>query len=65
MTNEINGNNKVYTCPMHPEVQSDQPGTCPKCGMELVEHDKHKKAKNRKSGFKSASGTRLSHHSNN
>ncbi|MDY0042379.1 MAG: heavy metal translocating P-type ATPase [Desulforhabdus sp.] len=24
-----------YTCPMHPEVQSDQPGDCPKCGMAL------------------------------
>lgn len=26
----------TYTCPMHPEVQSDQPGKCPKCGMQLV-----------------------------
>ncbi|HLO91694.1 MAG TPA: heavy metal-binding domain-containing protein [Lentimicrobium sp.] len=26
----------VYTCPMHPEVTSDQPGKCPKCGMDLV-----------------------------
>ena len=26
----------VYTCPMHPEVQSDRPGNCPKCGMDLV-----------------------------
>lgn len=26
----------VYTCPMHPEVTSDKPGNCPKCGMELV-----------------------------
>jgi Cu+-exporting ATPase len=25
----------VYTCPMHPEVQSEQPGDCPKCGMAL------------------------------
>jgi P-type Cu+ transporter len=24
-----------YTCPMHPEVQSDKPGACPKCGMTL------------------------------
>lgn len=25
----------VYTCPMHPEVRSDKPGSCPKCGMAL------------------------------
>src|SRR5437773_8617439 len=25
-----------YTCPMHPEVITDQPGNCPKCGMKLV-----------------------------
>src|SRR4051794_25877963 len=24
-----------YTCPMHPEVIQDGPGTCPKCGMAL------------------------------
>ena len=27
----------IYTCPMHPEVQMDRPGKCPKCGMELIE----------------------------
>jgi Cu+-exporting ATPase len=25
----------IYTCPMHPEVQQDHPGECPKCGMAL------------------------------
>ena len=25
----------MYTCPMHPEVRQDHPGTCPKCGMAL------------------------------
>lgn len=24
-----------YQCPMHPEVDSDNPGNCPKCGMRL------------------------------
>jgi FtsP/CotA-like multicopper oxidase with cupredoxin domain len=26
----------VYTCPMHPEVTSTEPGRCPKCGMKLL-----------------------------
>ena len=25
----------IYTCPMHPEIRQDRPGTCPKCGMTL------------------------------
>jgi Cu2+-exporting ATPase len=25
-----------YFCPMHPEIRSDKPGSCPKCGMTLV-----------------------------
>jgi FtsP/CotA-like multicopper oxidase with cupredoxin domain len=25
-----------YACPMHPEVRSSEPGTCPKCGMQLL-----------------------------
>ena len=25
----------IYTCPMHPEVRQDHPGSCPKCGMTL------------------------------
>jgi hypothetical protein len=25
-----------YTCPMHPEIQENKPGNCPKCGMTLV-----------------------------
>ena len=26
----------TYTCPMHPEIHSQKPGNCPKCGMTLV-----------------------------
>ena len=29
----------TYRCPMHPEVTSDQPGRCPKCGMKLLSVD--------------------------
>lgn len=28
-----------YTCTMHPDLTFDKPGTCPKCGMALVERD--------------------------
>lgn len=27
---------KTYTCPMHPQIIQDKPGTCPICGMDLV-----------------------------
>src|SRR2546426_534269 len=27
--------NPLYTCPMHPEIEQDHPGTCPICGMAL------------------------------
>src|SRR5689334_1670911 len=26
---------RIYTCPMHPEVRQRGPGSCPKCGMAL------------------------------
>ena len=42
-------NKTIYTCPMDPDIISDKPGSCPKCGMELVAmemneshtHEKH------------------------
>ena len=40
---------KKYICPMHSDVVSDKPGSCPKCGMNLIEvttqagqHQEHK-----------------------
>ena len=30
----------TYTCPMHPQIISEKPGTCPVCGMDLVPFDK-------------------------
>ncbi len=35
-TNEQLSANETYTCPMHNEVMSRTPGTCPKCNMDLV-----------------------------
>ncbi len=29
------GSGTAYTCPMHPEIKSDRPGSCPICGMAL------------------------------
>ncbi len=28
---------KIYVCPMHPEVTSNKPGECPKCGMTTAD----------------------------
>ncbi|GBE52675.1 silver exporting P-type ATPase [bacterium BMS3Bbin14] len=32
---EESSEGSAYTCPMHPEIVQDGPGTCPKCGMAL------------------------------
>lgn len=31
----------TYTCPMHPQIIQDMPGSCPICGMTLVPVDRH------------------------
>ena len=41
-TETMKSSSVVYTCPMHPEVQEEKPGQCPKCGMNLeVMHGMH------------------------
>jgi len=30
---------KTFVCPMHPEVTSDKPGKCSKCGMDMGEQE--------------------------
>lgn len=34
---EAHADEKLYTCPMHPEIIRNKPGQCPICGMDLVE----------------------------
>ncbi len=31
------GASEVYSCSMHPQIRQNQPGTCPLCGMNLVQ----------------------------
>lgn len=41
------GQETKYTCPMHPQIVKDAPGTCPICKMDLVpmhSHDTHRAA---------------------
>jgi hypothetical protein len=42
-TKKVKSAKVQYTCTMHPEVLSDKPGKCPKCGMTLVKKDSTKK----------------------
>lgn len=39
---ESDKNSATYTCPMHPEVKSATPGSCPICGMALQKIEKQK-----------------------
>ena len=31
----LSSSDTIYTCPMHPEIEQQGPGSCPKCGMAL------------------------------
>ncbi len=37
--NTSNVGKGIYTCPMHPEIEQEGPGSCPKCGMALEPKD--------------------------
>lgn len=39
-TTKLKSGETFYQCEMDPEVISDKPGNCPKCGMELVKLEK-------------------------
>jgi PBP1b-binding outer membrane lipoprotein LpoB len=39
-TSKLKSGEVYYQCEMHPEIISDQPGNCPKCGMELLKAKK-------------------------
>ena len=41
MANAAGGDETVtrYTCPMHPQIVEEEPGSCPICGMDLVEKE--------------------------
>ena len=43
-----------YSCPMHPEVKSKKPGSCPKCGMHLKKASKTEAAEDAEADPQSA-----------
>lgn len=50
----------TYTCVMHPEIHSDKPGSCPKCGMKLIkEKSKTKEQMPMKHHAKDMSGMKM------
>lgn len=42
---------KIYYCPMHPQYTSDKPGSCPICGMNLVELKEEETTKRHKTYY--------------
>lgn len=52
-----------YTCPMHPQVVTDKPGTCPICGMTLVLQKKNENSGD--SGHQHGDGPAMGHAGHN
>ena len=53
---EAAGEKAVYTCPMHPEVKQNEPGKCPKCGMNLEMMSKADEGETKKEEAKEHAG---------
>ena len=49
----------LYTCPMHPTIVQDHPGTCPICGMKLVPFDKPPKGASQSTAASSPSERKI------
>jgi Cu(I)/Ag(I) efflux system membrane fusion protein/cobalt-zinc-cadmium efflux system membrane fusion protein len=47
----------MYVCPMHPDVRQAAPGSCPKCGMDLVLEDAVREAPEAAGHDHAATGT--------
>ena len=46
-----NHEEEVYTCPMHPEIRQNKPGTCPICHMKLVKVEKQSGTQDQKANI--------------
>lgn len=57
--NNAEDGKQIYTCPMHPEVISDKPGNCPKCGMTLVKKNGDGHAMHNEDEMKSGNMTEM------
>jgi len=51
-----------YTCPMHPEIVQDKPGSCPICGMHLVPVKVEEKTVDQKEMEKPLHAEKNAHH---